>query len=353
MRRLFLISLLPVFLILSCSDDSTSPQEEPITPEWRNFVIHYVDYDSLQIESKDTLKVENQSIERVVLSYKDGSVYVPQDSVEPAYVPDGDKFFLNYAFSKKIDHSVISLNFRINYILNDGSEVKIDTTALMLKYPYKNANVFVTVNNLGLSYNVYFEDIDLNAKNLFFHPSGPMGIYEYNILAQTTTELHNYSSGNSIAHDSDYVFYETAAYSIYRFNLDADSVDLKFDLSSIDYDWIQGLECYNGHLYGIFQKGSTSSLVQFDYSGNIVSTKPYVSDSYFLTIYNDIAYSITKENDKWVLGRYDLNSETSLESRQLPTKISEMEGIRIYEDYFYFADWGRQVVGYIPLSDIQ
>ena len=340
------ILVLSTILFLSCSENSSSPGDEFIT-DFHLFTVNQVDYDSLQIESQNSIKCDEQSVEKISLFVEDSGVYVFQDSMTPTYLKEEDYYYLNFQFNIKVARSIRDLNYRIQFLLTDETVVEIDSTHLMLTYPYQNAQLYLTADEVYSEYTIFFQDIDLNGDVLYFHPTSALGLYEYVYATQQTTELYWYSGGDYIAHDSNYVFLDISRTSIYRYNTETDSIDLNIDLSSISYDQIAGIECWQNNLYVLFRYSSGNFIAKFNYQGSFISSIPYGRNTYFLTIESGIAYS---HNYKTTLSRFDLGSGQFLSDKLMPATGGE--GIRIYDGKFYYVDWDKRIIGVFPLSDL-
>lgn len=349
MRLEYIIFVLISILIVSCSENSTSIKDDPIIPDYGNFSVNQVDYDSLHIESNNTIKISERSVEKIFLYVADDSEFILQDSLSPNYISNGDYYYLNFQFICNISKEKLYFDYRIQYQMSDNSFTRIDSSHLMLQYPYKSAQVFITANEVYPSMAIYFQDFYIGNQKMFFHPTGPLGLYEYDFNTGNTRTLEDYGSGNTIAHDSSFVFWDNGHYKIERYNILSDSTDLEFDLEQFNFEGIGGLECWQGKLYALFLSSQGNYLAIFDYDGNFLSTISYPEKMYYLTIDNGISYSINYE-DK-VLSLFDLDSENVIGSKLLPT--NEWEGIRIYKGNFYYVEWARRVIGVFPLSDLQ
>ena len=70
-----------------------------------------------------------------------------------------------------------------------------------------------------------------------------------------------------------------------------------------------------------------------------------------MAINSEIKYSIFfPDEDEARLSRFDLSTNSFLEAGLLPTE--NWNGIRIYENKFYFTDFKKRLIGIIPISEI-
>ena len=267
-----------VFILSSCKKNTVSVETEKNIPEWSSFSIVQVDYDSLQIVSQNQIKIDDNYVEKIVFSVNNGDSFSEIESVEPTYIAEDDYYYLNYSFSKKVESDIVDFNFKVDYYLKDQSVISIDSSTSMLKYPYSNSMVFLTTEDLSVGYPFRFQDIDLDDNFLFFHPTGPDGIYKYGFDNAETNELLSYGGGDFIAQDSGYIFYEIGGNEFYRYNIKEDTTDLVVSPGNI----INGLECYQGSLFVVTENSGNYTIAEYDYSGNLLSTVPYFADIYLI-----------------------------------------------------------------------
>ena len=217
------------------------------------------------------------------------------------------------------------------------------------------SKVFITYDKISNGDNSFrVQDFDLDSKYLFIHPTGAYGLYKFSLRDSTLTELIRYGAGNYIAEDSGYVFYETSGYAIQRYNLAKGTTDLVFDLSSLEYTTINGMDVYQHDLYVMMLSQTTGDkfLAKFDLNGNLVETIPYPRNTLHLAIHNDVVYAIYYPDNKNVkLSRFDLRTKSFLADATLPTE--NWDGIRIVGGFLYFTDYRERAIKTIPISAIQ
>ena len=336
-----------LFSLTSCLKNPASLEDDSGYINWHDFVIKQVNYDSLYIESGNTILLNGLLVQQIVLLEADNNMFIPQDTIIPTYVASGDNYYLNFQFRKKVSKEILHYHFKLQYKIKEGV-VEIDSTHLMLLYPYQSAQVFITADEVHPDYKIYFQDIDFNEDYLFFHPGGSLGLYKYNIQTKQTTVLAGYFGGDFIAHDSIYVFIDDSHRFIRRYNLESDTIDLEFNLASLIYNRINGIECFNGFVYVIFENSLAHNYIaKFDFEGNYLDSVPYANSRYCLTIESGIAYS---QDYGSALFRFDLSTNTDLKEKLTP--VYNGAGIRIVNDKLFFVDWDKRCIGFIPISDI-
>lgn len=221
--------------------------------------------------------------------------------------------------------------------------------------PYPSTEIFLTYDEIfGNAEPDRVQDFDLTDTDLFVHPIGAFGLYRYHLDSGHSQLLTNYGSGDFIAQDSIYVFYEISGFAIFRYNLEKDSTDLRLGLSGLAYTNIRGMDVYEHILYVLFtdQISGTAFLATFDLEGTFLASVPYSRSTIFIAIHNSVAYSISlPDSGKSTLSRFDLKSQAFLEDRPLPT--ANWDGIRIFEGKFYFTDFEERYIGRFDMAEVE
>ncbi|NHZ87121.1 MAG: hypothetical protein GWP19_14820 [Planctomycetia bacterium] len=246
----------------------------------------------------------------------------------------------------------------------DDSYIEINKTAILYKYPYENAEIFMLPEEVVLLRGGgYIQDFDIVENYLYYHPYGPCGLYRYNFVTRTVSDtLRRYEAGDHIAVAANYAFIDYAHSRIERYNTDSDSIDLVFDLSQIswaDCDYqcsnlvINGIAANNNIVYILVHNNDTDniSVVRFNYDGNFLNEISYPeSYGYNLEYYDGILYSYKYFFGENEILRFDLNSMSFLDSKSLPSPSPD--GISIVNNRFYYADYYRKIICSIPISDL-
>jgi len=189
-KTLFILSFL--ILLLSCTKEKSvtgpeTPNTVPSQQDLAKFQIIQIYYDSLEIKSDRNITLSTKAVKKIILGDKKDGNFTGLDSLDPQFMSDNNKYYLNFQFKKKIDRTLITYDFTLRFLLDNNEIIDVDTTAQMFKYPYQSAEVFITVDEvLGgiLQSKNYFQDFDLNDNYLFIRPIGPSGLFRYNILSR-------------------------------------------------------------------------------------------------------------------------------------------------------------------------
>ncbi|MFQ5770959.1 MAG: hypothetical protein ACE5HX_10520 [bacterium] len=93
-------------------------------------------------------------------------------------------------------------------------------------------------------------------------------------------------------------------------------------------------------------------LVKFDLNGTFIESIPYPRHTIHMAIDNDIVYSIYfPDGTQATLSRFSLGTNSFLEDKPLPTE--NWDGIRIFASEFYFTDYKKRFIGFIPISKLE
>ncbi len=342
---LFSASMISIMWILtSCGSDIYVPVPTTTLGDVRNISIQQVYYNIIDVRSNENLIVRSKDVEYIIFGEKQDLIFIGQDTTIPTYTGPSSVRTLRFAFRRDVDLSIIKYDFTLRFLFFDSSWVELDTFALMYKYPYESAEVFLTTDLIQRP-DLYFDDFDRDAKYLFFHSFGFSGVFQYHLDSRQLKTLVDNVSGDVIASDSVFVFYQNGLH-IFRYNLMTRSTDLELGTYKSPY----GMDIYDGELYVIFRDGESAfKLSRFDFEGNHIDSRPYERETYYMTIYDDVVYSMDYSSYQSI-SRFDLRTNTFLENRDSPA-ISA--GIRIYGDRFYYSDGYKAMIGSIPLSEIE
>jgi len=355
MKLIKIVLILTSFLVsMSCDRNSNilEPNISSILDEIslkKLISIDFVDYDSVVVKNIEGAEISNKIITRIELGEKDTGKFVPNYSTIPNYKEEDESYQLDFSLPLKIyNKHVRAAYFTIRFIFDNNSWVDIDTFALTYKFPYRSTEIFLKTNEITNDLSLHIQDFEILGNKLYFYPLGFTIFYEYDLNSSEFREIMYFGSGDHIAGHSNYIFLDFGHCSIHRFNITEDTLDLQFDLSTFSNPDIRGLDVSNEKVYVMFPGvlSTESFLAQFDFDGSLISKESIPFVSYYLTIYENILYSVDYTNSQII--RYDLNSKTVLPSKTFPAE--SIDGICIYNDQFYFTDYYKQLISVIDLD---
>ncbi len=341
-----------VLLMANCREDSTSPIVPPDTrpvldpQDIHSIILTLTDYDVVRVTHKAGLDLRSSDIIRVGIGAKDSMGYTQLLSANSTYDTSAQTYIIHYDFTVRMDSTLINANIVIRYFTSDSTFTDADTIFSLYKYPYQAANVVVT--NSIVPYQSSFQDISRIGNKFYFHPQGPDGLYEYDLNSHLTRSLFEYSSGDHLAADSVFIFIDVDHNSIERFNILNDSVDLH--LHTFSTGSILGMETFNKKLF-VLHDNPPIQLEVFSFDGTALDTIPYATFTYYLTIYDSIAFSVDVNSSPNQVTRFDLRTKTFLSNVAAPAKTCD--GIKVHGNQFYYCDYNKGFIGVIPVIDLK
>lgn len=307
--------------------------------------IEFTDYDKVRITHQFESPLKSREFQRIGIGILDSTGYREVLSSSSQYDPAYDIFSLAFDFLLSLDSTKITTPIILRFYRRDSGFIDVDTTIQQYKYPYPNAEIFLTSSIMvwPIDSRDHFQDIDRIGNKFYFHPTGPQGLFEYDLNSEITRYLFPYGTGDHIAADSIFVFCDIGL-KIVRYNILADSVDLTVATFPT---LIRGLETYQGSLYAITYS-SAYAVRKYTYDGALIDSSTISGSVFHLTISNGILYT----TDFYAtIRRFELSTMNVLSSVSGPAR--NLEGIRIYDDHLYFCDFYKRMVGSVPLQDLR
>ena len=247
----FLLIAALTAILNSCKSNPTSPTENISVDKntLRQIGITQTGYQSFEISNNDNLVLSSKNISSIILGKKKSGIFNGEDTTSVSYEQTGNNFKLKFDFTQAVDDSVTNNKFTLRYIFSDNSYYDLDTSKVTYKYPYSSTEILLTWNYLLIPPATDIQDFDISDSLIFYHPIGPLGLYEYDMRIFQSTPKISYEGGDFIAASQDYVFCDITHNSIGRYNIALDSLDIMINLSLISDFNIDGLAVYNNKLY--------------------------------------------------------------------------------------------------------
>lgn len=201
------------------------------------------------------------------------------------------------------------------------------------------------------------QDFDIGGNSIFVWAYFAFGLYEYNMENKTMSRILGSPSGDCIAADTwrDRVFWAWFGEPrVMVFDLNTSKVD---DFLFKSVYMVAGMQVYEHKLYVLYQSDSDNPednvLDVYSRSGELLESISYPRKTRYLAINRGIVYSVAYDSVqmKQVLSRFELSSRQFLKDVENPS--SDCSGIRSYGDYFFFTDWEKNMIGYVPLEEIE
>lgn len=380
------IFFLIFFIFISCRN-STEPSHLDIvttTDDLSNFKTILADYDSVVFKNSDDMLLKQKDVKKIIIGEKvDGifrefdysgtpeiintrakfntqnrtNIFYGGTETEPKYTEVGDKFRLEFEISMKVDSTIYIQYFTLRFIMIDDTYIEIDALVNFYKYPYENAEIYLTKEEVE-SFAVRLQDISVKESKLYFFEGGGGDAGEYDLSSKETV-LYPSGGGDFITTNDSYAFYNSGPEGIFRYNFSEGEMDLSIFINYIDLPidkefFVAGLAIKENMLYALFNEYETAHpyLVKMDIDFLDISMTDMGSNNtgwpYFLSIYGDIAFCYDYKT--LMVNRYDLLANTFLEPILSPTL--DLTGMDFYNYRFYYSDWNRKAIFSIPVSDL-
>jgi len=338
--------ILVSLLICYCerTDQALTLHQNPKLKQFRSICIQQLDYDRLVVASAAPIHYSERFLRYILFTYQQYDGKAVRDTIFPQY---NDSNTFTYQFAKKIRRSPLKLSLSFRFVFDDQTFFRTDSVYNLLNYPYPSTEVFIRSQHISTQW-TSFQDFELQDTLLLFHPTGAHGLYRYNLESGNLDQLVPYTSGNYMAYAPGYIFYEQQGERIKRYNLQSGKTDLEFKLDNLAFQFISGMAASQDHVYVLFQDLQRNYLAVFDLDGAYHKSIPYPKRAYFLTLADSLLYS-ARRKDRLIC--FDLRTETICDSLLLPS--NETEGFCIDENYFYFADFYKRIIGHVPLADMR
>ncbi len=350
--NLIILIVYLIVTIISCNDIPSAPTPQPgnnILEEnaFHQININQTDYQKIEISNNNDFFLNSERVSSIILGHKNMGEFYANDTTSISYEQVDENYKLNFHFNKEIDDTTLMYEFTLRYKFTDSSTYDFDTSKIMYQYPYKSTEIFLTLADFIKHPEDNVQDFDIIDSILYYHPYGPWGLYAYNLDTKDISTKIEYSSGDYIAANKNYVFCDYDHRTVIRYNLSLDSVDSYVDIYNYVGDNIKGMEVYNNELYVLTNK-STIQVYNMDlqHQRNII----YPKQTYGLTISNSIAYSNFYSSDTKEIIRYNLETNNYLEPVPYPT--ADCDAIRIIGEKMFFTDYTKRILCYVNVSDL-
>lgn len=348
----FLLLLSISIVLVTCEKNPTSPNDSGylVASQYHNLNFQLVNYNLVQVTQQSGNTFKSRNIAAIGVGTKDSSIYHELGFARSQYDQSSGSYLITFDITVHLDSTEIDAPMTVRYYFADSTFDDVDTSVALYKYPYTSSQVVVgdSVLRSVSPWIDQFQDVARLGNKLYLHPFAAQGLFEYDLTSHSIRSLLDYGAGDHLAADSVFVFCDVNHNSIRRYNILKDSVDLVFWPFPQSYSYgFSGMTTYNHKLYVSFY--NVPALYTLTYGGTILDSLPPPNMGYYMTIYQDILYSVGPSDGQ--LSRFDLNAGTSLPPLKSPGL--EMGGIKLYKDQLYYCDFFKGLVGVMPISDLR
>jgi len=357
MKSIFFSILILILLILASCDEKdniTNPnvsRQDHINKFSNGIKISLTNYDSILVENDSGSIIDFDEVSAIEIGDKITGSYIPGNRVIPVH---NDTLGLQFSLPLKVTEDFIrAYHFTVRFILEDSSSVDVDTLALMYKFPYRSAEIFLKyIDATGTS--IWdFNVVDNN----FYYIDYYDGLYKYNLNTRNKDHLTDIKGFVYLAGNDEYQFIVYKNYMIYRYNIKSDSVDKTLDIFPSSNRNIKGIEFYNNKLYVLIRNISSSGKDYFNVynlEGDLVETIQFDEKIWTFNgcaAYDSVFYFCDISIYNLKILKLDLRTKSLSEGKSLPAVYPS--GIKFDNENLYFLDGRRQFIGSIPVSDIR
>ena len=286
-------------------------------------------YYSILIKNNNTITLNPEYLKEIYVGSYDNGVFVSGDTVKPNY----DGYNLKIAYKMSFPDTQLVANIGVKFIFSNGTNHIVHKTVNLYQYQYPTAKIllrwvdFILPNILGFA----IQDFVFLPFHIYYHPLGPLGLYDYNIGTKETRLLYDYGGGIAVGGNSKYIFIDYGHNSVYRFVIGKDTIDKEIDLRSLS-NWhypILGIACNDSLVF--LSAGYPSTLYIFSIDLKLLSSVALDYYTYSLAYYNNFLYAGDFNNNIRKINPatgavIDIENNLSI----------DVEGISIYGDNLYY-----------------
>lgn len=342
-----LLTILSTIFFAACKDSGVSPTDGLPHLDNNQFAISQVDYYVYRVSSNPAIMSPSR-IQRVEVGTMVDSVLDIKATVTPSVIVSNGQYRVTFSVTAAFrDTTSREETIRVRLVSESGSAVSIDTTIPTYKYPYSSTEIIATNDNIPEV--VFFQDIVFVDDTLYFRPTGPHGLFKYDPAIGTAIELFPYPGGDHLAADSGIVFIDNHSF-IQRWNTHTATLEeiiVRYEPGSNTF--ITGMDVSDGVLVVLLSTQGAFFRCRYDYRGGLVDSIPFDVTGHYLAIRAGILHRIVWGATQQIL-RYTFSGS------QLPSfypPVRNGDGIKFHDDFLYYCDANRRLVGRVPVADLR
>ncbi len=344
-----LTSIMFCLVLITCDNPGNPTTEISIPVNMNVYGIssyRMVNFDSLMIWSNDSVGFQKKYFSHIVIGRIDeNDNFILLNDVYPAYTSDGDKYILNFSNTFSLDQTDNVFKCELRFYHGRSSFISDFLDIETYKYPYHSAELFIDTRQFDI---FHVQDFYLWNNHLYFLPTGGDAVSRYDMRSLQLTPLFSQGSGTLLT-GNDSLLFHSDQFGISRFNLITREFDVNFNLRFHDIIRVTGLTLEGEILYAIIhQPGEKISLARFNIDGTLLGIGPYGQYTLYMAMADSIIYSLKRTTG---ISRFDMRRNIFLETMREPSEATY--GIFIRDDYLYFADFPKRMIGRMPVADLK
>jgi hypothetical protein len=352
MKKVLKCGLLFLLFITGCKSP-TSVQETPpsdFQEHLKNVNIEQVDYFTILFESTDSLLVDPNEVDRIIFGYYKDELFIGADTLTPMHTHNNSSALLTFSDSLTVSDSLSDVTVGLKYIFTHYSPVTVNKDFFLFSYPYETTRIILNYNTfLPIG---WIEDFVYRYPILYYHPTGPEGLFQYNAETGQTKSLIEYPGGDYIDGNSEYIFIDNGGYEVRRYNLNTDSVEVRKQLvSGANGNYISGIAVNDSMVYVL--TAGPDKLFTLNYDLETIDIMDFPGENcYSLTYHNGFLYSL-KYNPDYRSYIIKIDASTGFITDRNKSPTLHTVAIKISEDGFlYFMEDVQKKFCYTQLDEI-
>lgn len=348
--KLLIIIVSFLIIIWSGCENSTSvnpgPSQSEIQEILKRVKIEQIDYFTIHFQNSDSLFINPSEIDRIIFGFFKDELFSGVDTLTEIHTT-GNSSLLTFSDSITVSDSLSDITMGIKYILKNHNPFIVKKDFFLFSYPYQTTKII-------LNYSVFLsvgwiQDFAYSYPILYYHPTGPEGIFRVNLETYDVTNIVSYAGGDFMDGNNDYLFFDDGHYSIKRYDLNTDSVDAQKDLVDGYYISISGTAVSDSLVYVIATDGK---LYILDLNLNLLNVREFTGDyCQSLTYYHGFLYSLTFHPGGWGIIKINAVTGQIIDENKSPTLYTSTIKIS-KEGVVYFMEDLQKKFCYTWLDDI-
>lgn len=337
-----------MFLLLAaCSEDPYVRYIYPYSSDLKKVSITNVGYDSLLIESHENLVLDIPVIDSLQIGYIDSNHFNLIDNIP--FTLDDDPMgenLLSFSHGFKVPPNYLYVPLRLKLSV-DEKTIEMDTLSPTFKYPYMNAQPYLTSVSLLTQYwqNIFIlDDFDLEYPYFAYRYSGSDGQYVLNMETHQT-DHYGYPSGESLTLHGDSLYFDHGRLYVVINLLTGISQPMAYVADIVNT--IVGLEVYNDTIYvGI----SSHEIHRFTLGGEFIDTLATPKIPYAISIEDDTVYTTAYTSNK--IYSWPLHDSSWENTKRYTSPTNHHYSVKVRNGYLYYHDYEKIYIGYIHKSEL-
>ena len=355
MKKVIKIGLLCLLIIPGCDNpisiDNPSNQTD-LNEQLKKVNIVQTGYKVISFKNSDSLFMNSKYVQKIIVGYFQNQNFIPTDSVIPTYqLQNNSKYLLSFSDSLTVTDTTLYLRAGIKYLLSDDTYVTVNKDLFLLSYPYETTRYIDRYPNFTPPNIIWVQDFVYQNYIMYYHPTGPWGLYMYDFRTYETILIYDYPGGDFFDINSTDAFIDYGHRFVWKYSLLRDTIvaelDLQTALSSDNNFGIHGIAANDSSVF--VKTSNPNKLVTLNNDLEILNVKDFNAGSYgSMTFSNGYLYTLIY--NAGIILKIDPASNQIIDQKMTPSKFTSV--IKINNGLLYFIDDEWKLFACTPLNDI-